>query len=208
MPTSRETVMNKSLSGTEVKALMLADFERLLDGEGMLQSHLAYPRIAYRMTIGFQFDNPMSAGYPELNQHSREPAHNAAPDTLGMGTLATPPLGPREVCSNCHQDIHEHHVNADETWHCELDPAGDYIPVVETPELAALRLDRVILSPNAERVREGLPVTLDVKQQDGTVQQQLVHYPPDDAAGPGNVTVTDVTAPARSIWSRLDEPLP
>ena len=49
--------------------------------------------------------------------------------------------------------------------------------------------DYSIDSPNAERLRHGLPVTLDVKQQDGTVHQEKVTYPPDSSLGPGEVTI-------------------
>lgn len=59
MTTSSETVVNKPLSGTEIKEIMRADFDRLLDGEGMLNAYVAYRRLAYTLTLQLHTDNPM-----------------------------------------------------------------------------------------------------------------------------------------------------
>lgn len=40
-------------------------------------------------------------------------------------------------------------------------------------------LSRMVTSPNAERLREGLPVPVEVKQNDGTTALQTIAYEPD-----------------------------
>lgn len=63
--------------------------------------------------------------------------------------------------------------------------------------VAGDRLTRRVDSPNAERLRAGLPVTVERRQQDGTRLSEQVTYPPDDSQGDGNVTITDATPEAR-----------
>lgn len=43
----------------------------------------------------------------------------------------------------------------------------------------ARTLSRNVVSPNAERLREGLPVPVDIKQSDGTTRQETISYAPD-----------------------------
>jgi hypothetical protein len=59
MPHGRETVVNKPISGQELKEILRADFERVLEGEGLLSSYMAYGRIAYDITLRLHLDNPM-----------------------------------------------------------------------------------------------------------------------------------------------------
>lgn len=61
-------------------------------------------------------------------------------------------------------------------------------------------LTRVIDSPNAERIRTGMPVPVIVSQPDGTATIEQVKYPPQPDLGEGNVKVYDVTAEARENW--------
>jgi hypothetical protein len=65
---------------------------------------------------------------------------------------------------------------------------------------AAIALFRRIISPNAERLRVGLPVPVMVRQQDGTTDQQMVRYPRPDDAGDGDVTVEDASERAHVRW--------
>lgn len=58
--TSRETVVNKGLSGEEVKQLIRRDFERLLNNEGLLSAHVSYGRIAWDVRLRLHMENPMS----------------------------------------------------------------------------------------------------------------------------------------------------
>lgn len=66
--------------------------------------------------------------------------------------------------------------------------------------LSAHTVVRQVTSPNAERVRLGLPVPVEVRQQDSTKITQMVKYPPDETLGEGNVRVEDTTAEARREW--------
>lgn len=68
--------------------------------------------------------------------------------------------------------------------------------------LSATELHYSIDSPNAERLRAGLPVHLDVKQPDGTVSQQQVTYPKDPTLGDGGLTIADATPKARAAWKK------
>jgi len=206
MPTGREVVPNKSLTGSEIRELLRLDFERLMDNEAMLNGYLAYPRIAWIIGLELQMDNALAPrSYIEVM--SRPVAHNV--EALGKGIVVAPPLPPpvpaREVCSNCHLGIEEHQVNADETWRCESEPPGDYISVPETPEIAKLMLTRRVTSPNAERLRAGLGVPVEVRQQDGSTITEELQYPPQPGAGDGDVTIEDQSAKARVKWAKLNE---
>lgn len=63
--------------------------------------------------------------------------------------------------------------------------------------ISSYTLDRSIDSPNAERLRAGMPVPVEVKQQDGTTITEQISYPPSDDIEV-NVTITDTTAAARA----------
>jgi hypothetical protein len=60
-----------------------------------------------------------------------------------------------------------------------------------SPELVTAedRASRTIDSPNAERLRMGLSVPVEVKQQDGTLTTEQVKYPPQPELGDGNLTI-------------------
>jgi hypothetical protein len=58
MPTAREATVNKPLSGEELKKVIIADFARLVENEGLLSPHIAYSRIGYTITLQLHVDNP------------------------------------------------------------------------------------------------------------------------------------------------------
>jgi hypothetical protein len=162
MPLSNETVINKALSGEELKKLLAADFvDRLLPNEGMLSPHIAFGRVSYTIILALHLDNPF---HPQSTVEVS--SHAMSPGQLGEGVLEPPPL---------------------------RDPSPDAV-------IAGAQLDRTITSPNAERVRNGMPITLDVKQPDGTVSQQHVSYPKDESLGEGDVKIEDVTPATKSRW--------
>jgi hypothetical protein len=85
--------------------------------------------------------------------------------------------------------------------------------VIEAPPLTApskesvasgTNVHRDITSPNAERLRHGIPVPVVTRQQDGTQQTELVKYPPQPDLGPGEVIVTDETVKVREQWKTTD----
>lgn len=161
MTTSTETVVNRALGGNELKSILRADFERLLDGEGLLSHYLAYGRISYDITLRLHLDNPMA----------RE------------STIAVASKPSAEFLT-------------------ELSPL-----TAPSPEavVGATNISRSIDSPNAERLRHGLPLPVVVRQPDGTVTTEHVKYPPQPELGPGNVTMQDASAAARAAWG-LSEP--
>ena len=62
MPASHERVPNKSLSGTELKQIILNDVKNMLDRDGMFGNNLAFARVAYEVRVSMHLDNP---SYPE-----------------------------------------------------------------------------------------------------------------------------------------------
>jgi hypothetical protein len=159
-PIANESVVNKALSGMELREIIRADFERLLENEGLLSHYLAYGRISYDLTLRLHLDNPMQ----------RESSINIASKPQANTPIEAPPLdhtSSKAVASgaNVHRDIN---------------------------------------SPNAERLRHGLPLPVVTKGPDGTVQTEMVKYPPQPDLGPGEVTVTDTTKETRSAWKTTE----
>ena len=169
MPTASEKVPNRALGGAELRALILADFIRLLDEEGMLGAHLAYPRVAYDIRLTIHTTNPLApattTSLPSRTRAAQEVA--AAPALAAVESF--PLARPRPAAT-----------------------------------LQATTLRREIDSPNAERLRTGQPIPVDVRRQDGTVVTERIEYPPDATVGSVPV-VADTTREAAADWGMLDE---
>ena len=58
MPTSREIVANKALSGSELSRIILSDAATLLEGHGLLSGQMAFARVAYELRLTLHMDNP------------------------------------------------------------------------------------------------------------------------------------------------------
>jgi hypothetical protein len=171
MPTGRETVVNKALSGDELKRIILADCQRLVDAEGMLSPHIAFGRVGYTISLKLHVDNPF------------------IPDTTVEIASRTPSIQQLE--------------KSPELAAIESAPLSS--PSAES-EPGAMDLTRTIDSPNAERLREGMPVPVQVKQQDGTTITESISYPPDSfpELGPGEVMIKDSTEMARQKWGLVE----
>lgn len=156
MPTGRETIINRRLSGTEARQLILADFETLLANEGLLSDHVAYGRIAWNIELRLHVENALS---PDSRSFVESRANAATP------AVSPPPLD---------------------------SPADDAV-------IAGTTISRSVESPNAERLRTGFPVAMDVKQQDGTVSQQSTTYPVDESVG-SEAIIEDTSEKARAGW--------
>lgn len=82
MTTGRENVVNKMLGGEEIKSILRADFEKLLEQEGMLSHYIAYGRLGYTISVALHIDNPMR---PETfigiasNKQDKQPRIESAP---------------------------------------------------------------------------------------------------------------------------------
>jgi hypothetical protein len=159
-PTTGEAVSNKALSGLELREVIRADVERLLDAEGLLSHYLAYGRISYDITLRLHLDNPMQR---ESSTTISSKPHVDSP--MEMPPLAHP--SDKAVASgvNVHRDI---------------------------------------TSPNAERLRHELPLPVTVRGQDGTVQTEMVKYPPQPDLGEGEVKITDTTCDVRAAWKTTE----
>lgn len=163
--TEQERVANTALSGTELKQLILEDFESLLANEGMLSNYIAYGRVGYRVTLALYIDNPHQ---PKSSSHilSRGKSSSEIESNPSLAALETPPLA---------------------------NPSAD-------SAIGATETSRNVSSPNAERLRAGLPIPVMVKQQDGTQTIEMVKYPRGLDADPGDVIIDDVTAAAMEEW--------
>jgi hypothetical protein len=164
-PSNLEAVANKVLSGTELAKLILADFTKLLENDGLLSAHIGFGRITYEIILRKHMDNFMLPTDTSF--------------LVSRGVNGTPL----------------------EDGPTLKDPSPEAI-------VDAQMLTREITSPNAERVRTGLPVPMDVRQPDGTHTQEQVTYPIDLELGDGAVKVTDVTSEARAAWGLPPEPAP
>lgn len=72
MPLTSETVPQKALSGSELRAIMLERFKYLLMNDCMLADHVAYGRIAYDITLRMHVDNPFIVG-PTITTIASQP---------------------------------------------------------------------------------------------------------------------------------------
>jgi hypothetical protein len=150
MPMDSEKVVNRALSGTELKQLILEDCRKLVDNEGILAAHIAFGRVSYTLHLTIHTGNVY---YPE----STIKVEGGQPD--------------------------------------------EKLPLVDPPVDASLgqtTLHRNIISPNAERVRVGMPIPVETRQQDGTRQIEMIHYPPQPELGEGDVSITDTTSQAKA----------
>jgi hypothetical protein len=162
--TARETVVNKPLTGREVKQILMADFERMLKEDGILSDHMAFGRIGWEIILRKHLDNVY---HPEDIIRTRTIPNKDEP------ALDTPPL---------------------------QNPSPDAV-------IDSATLTRNVDSPNAERIRNGLPLDAEVRQLDGTRTIEQVIYPAIEELGEGDVTLTDSTEQARTDWSELDKPV-
>jgi hypothetical protein len=163
MPSSKEAVVNRALSGDELKKLILADATRLLDNEGLLSPHIAFGRVGYTLTLRLHVDNPF---IPDTTITSNTRLNKAIP---------------------------------------VIEPAPLTAPSSES-EVGAMELTRTITSPNAERLRESMPVPVLVRGQDGTTTTESIIYPKDSfpELGPGEMMIQDATEMTRQAWQLVE----
>jgi hypothetical protein len=90
-PTASESVPNRALNGTELKALILDDFQRLLDNDGMLSEHLAFGRVGYDIILRLHLDNA-SQDVTESHVKSRPRAKQQVEKNPALSAVQTAPL--------------------------------------------------------------------------------------------------------------------
>jgi hypothetical protein len=115
---------------------------------------------------------------------------------LILQTFYDNPLSPRSETTIESRRASVQSVSADPRL-ASLDAPPPSSPVSSDAQVGGTSLTRNIDSPNAERIRAGLPIRVEIKQPDRTVSVQEVHYPPDDSLGDGDVTIADATNAAR-----------
>jgi hypothetical protein len=160
---SRETVVNRALSGVEYKSILLSDCERLLNNEQLLSPHIAFGRVSHTIRLVIHVDNP----------HVPE-------SVIELGS------------------VRNNNVPLVEAFPLQSPSA--------MAEVGALQLDRTISSPNAERLREGMPIPVHVRQQDGSVVLEQITYPPGSFPDlpAGEVMIKDVTEQARQQYALVE----
>src|SRR5580692_1114129 len=58
MPTSRELVSNKALTGTELAHIIVTDVTRMTESNGLLNSQMAFPRVTYDLRLTLHLEVP------------------------------------------------------------------------------------------------------------------------------------------------------
>jgi len=91
MPSSKEIVSNRALSGPELAKLIRADFEKLLDGEGLLSAQMAYGRVSYDLRIRLHMANPHHPE-SEISIASRARAKQEIEADPNLAVVEAPPL--------------------------------------------------------------------------------------------------------------------
>lgn len=168
MPTDREIVANRPLAGHELIHVIQRDLADLLARDGILNSHMAFGRCSYEVTVKVYLDNP---SFPEhdLTLRSQRPT----------------------------SDVLEGRVRNEQG---EKLPARPELAAIEPPPLKDTSLDliargqvraRKIVSPNKLRVEQGLPLTVNVRNQEGHVEEHQVTYAPEEAGMEGADPLAD-----------------
>jgi hypothetical protein len=87
----------------------------------------------------------------------------------------------------------------------ELAVVGD-MPTPTPQDAVATTLIRTVDSPNAERLRAGLPVPIERRQSDSTTIVENVQYPPDESLGAGNVAIDGVPLAGAMVDAPQEDP--
>lgn len=85
MPTNREAVVNRALSGSELRTIIERRFFDLLDAEGLLSPHMAYAPVAFDIELRLHLANPFnpeSVSRTVSQRTSETPAIQGAPPLL------------------------------------------------------------------------------------------------------------------------------
>jgi hypothetical protein len=90
MPTSRELVPNKPLSGEELATIIKADLASVLAQDCMLTPRVAYGRVSYEIRVTLHMDNPMMPSSVAVVQ-SKLAASDAVEARPELAALNPPP---------------------------------------------------------------------------------------------------------------------
>lgn len=159
-PLASEVVPNKPLSSLEVKDLIKRDFEKMLDNFSVLGSMAAFGRSSWQIKLAFVTENQAHDMFIDSRPH---PVNII----VGEGRLKRSEPAPEQF-----KNVESHPLKS------------------ALARASNISLTRHATSPNAERLRGGLPVPVDVKQSDGQTRQETIQYQPDSSM-PENVTITE-----------------
>lgn len=162
MPTSNEIVQNRSLSGIELRKIIVEDIDMVLAKDGMFTEYVGYGRIGYEVIVKLHLDNP---AYPE---HTAMGRSKKKPDIQSIEPL---PLSK---------------------------PSDESVVV-------GLKRTRTIDNPNKERVRRGMPITIDARDpNDGRLKEKQITYSLGEAGldpkESESVKDEDVTDKTKAEW--------
>lgn len=90
-PTEREAVINKMLTGEELKTLIRQSLDKLLAADGMLTSYVAYGRVAYDIRLRLHVDSAMTR-LSESSIASSPIAHNIVDKSPTLAAVESAPL--------------------------------------------------------------------------------------------------------------------
>ena len=183
MPTKAEVAINRALSATELSEILRRDFEALISKDGLLSSRAAaFGRISYEIRINLHLSNP---AYPEhpLQYSSRRVAKQEIEADPRMDVIKPHPLAPEpNMCNYCG---YEESMHPDGVW---VDPENPGMFHNFEPALVVrhgIERSREISSPNLARVQHQMPITIETRGIDGSVQQKEVIYPKEIAENEG-----------------------
>lgn len=148
-PIASEVVPNRPLSALEVRELIRRDFDRMLDQFSPLQSMAAFGRSSWQLKLTFITETGAQDTFIDSRPH-------AVNIITGEGRNKQSLPAPEQF-----KNVRPHPLQS------------------ALARAAGITLKREATSPNAERLRSGLPVPVDVKQNDGQVRQETIQYQPD-----------------------------
>jgi hypothetical protein len=157
--TGREKVPNTALSGDELKVVLRADFNRMIENDGMLSAHAAFGRVSYELRLVLHLDNML---LPESRTSiaSRKQAQNDLSRLPGLAALDTHPLpAPSDdslvAATELHREI--------DSPNAERLREGIAVPVIVRQQDSTTTTEMVKYPKSDEH--EGTVVITDVSQQ-------------------------------------------
>lgn len=163
-PTASEVVPNRPLTALEVRELILRDFTRMLDGFSPLNSMAAFGRSSWGIKLTFVTETGQQDSWIDSRLH---PVNII----VGEGRRMESRPAPEQF-----KNVQPHPLKS------------------ALARASAISLTRHSTSPNAERLRSGLPVPVDVQQSDGQRRQEVIQYNPDPSM-PENVEMREEQLP-------------
>lgn len=154
-PTASEVVPNRALSTTELRTLLERDFARLLSNLSLLQSCAAFGRVSYNIRLQLRTDPSGLTPPTEIYLNSQR-----QPSSIIMGEDTARPQ----------------RVDAP-AGYATVEPHP--MPQSEVTKTLTRELERNVTSPNRERLREGMPVPVEVANRDGGTRTEQIAYEPD-----------------------------